>query len=154
MLWNRILLIYDGSEGALRATEYVAKMFGQTEGVQVTIYGLHEKIPRHDLKDTSPVVEKLQTKLSAMEIEIERGQRRILESKKLLAKAGMDESAIQVKYLERKQSAIKEIATEADQGEYGTLVVGRNEHSQGVLAGGNVVKDLVNQIKDRAVLVV
>jgi hypothetical protein len=153
MLWNKILLIYDGTENALRATEFVAKMFGKTEGVKVTIFGLYDKIPRHDLKDTSPVVDKLQRQISSMEIEIERGQARIKESKALLARAGMNDDFIGIKYIERKQSAIKDVMAEAEQGGYGTIVVGRGE-SGGLLAGGNVAKELANQIKDRCICLV
>ncbi|MFH1091362.1 MAG: universal stress protein, partial [Pseudomonadota bacterium] len=123
MLWNKILLIYDGSENSLRAVEYLAKMFGHTEGVQVTILGVHEKVPRHDFKDTSPVVDKLQRQIVSMEVEIERGQTLVQEAKVLLARAGVDEAAITVKYVERKQSAVKDIISEAEQGGYGTLIL-------------------------------
>ena len=155
MLWNKILMVYDGTEGSLRATEYVAKMLGKTEGVKVMIFGVHEKIPRHDLKDTSPVVDKLQKQLTSMQLEIERGQARIQESKALLARAGMDEKAITVKYVERKQSsAIKEIVSEAEQGGYGTLVIGRSEEKSYMFAGGNLAKDLTSDLKDRTLIIV
>ena len=154
MLWNKILLIYDGSEGSLRATEYVAKMFGKTEGVKVTIFGVYEKIPRHDFKDTSPVVDKLQKQFTSMELEIERGQIRIQEAQTLLAKAGMDPKAINSKYTERKQSAVRDIIQEAEDGGFGTLVVGRTDQKGFILAGGGVAKDLVGSVKDRVVIVV
>lgn len=153
MLWNHILLVYDGTENSLRSAEYIAKMFGQTEGVKVTIFGVHEKIPRHDFKDTSPVVDKLQKQISAMEIEIGRGQARIKESKNLLAKAGVQESAINIKFVERKQSALKDIKEEADKGGYGTIVIGRSDEKGLVLSGGSVARDLVAQCKDQAVIV-
>ncbi|MEW5725681.1 MAG: universal stress protein [Thermodesulfobacteriota bacterium] len=154
MLWNKILLVYDGSESALRATEYIAKMFGKTEGLQVTIFGLHERVPRHDFKDTSPVVDKLARHLTAMEREIERGQARIKEAKALLAKAGPPESSISIKYSEMKKSAVKDILAEAKNGGYGTIVVGRSEAGGFILAGGNVAKDLAAQAKGFGVIVV
>ena len=154
MLWNKILMVYDGSESSLRATEYVAKMFGKTEGLKVTIFGVHEKIPRHDFKDTSPVVDKLQKQIASMEIGIELGQKQIQDSKVLLARSGVDEAAITTKYMERKSSAAKDIIAEAEKGGYGTIVVGRGEEKGFILAGGNVAKDLVSQAKDVAVCVV
>jgi len=154
MLWNKILLVFDGSENSLRAAEYVAKMFGKTEGIQVTIFGVYDKIPRHDLKGTSPVVDKLQRQISSMEIEIDRGQTRIKESQALLAKVGLPQEAINFKYVERKASAAKEVAAEAAQGGYGTIVVGRTDAKGFILAGGNIAKDLVSLIKDRTVCVV
>jgi len=154
MLWNKILLVFDGSENSLRAAEYVAKMFGKTEGIQVTIFGVYGKIPRHDLKDTSPVVDKLQRQISSMEMEAERGHARIKESKALLAKVGVPEQAINVKYVERKASAAKEVAAEAAQGGYGTIVVGRTDAKGFALAGGNIAKDLASLIKDRVICVV
>ena len=154
MLWNKVMLIYDGSESSLRAVEYVAKMFGKTEGLQVTILGVHERIPRHDLKDTSPVVDKLQAQLSSMEREVARGQARIMEAKALLSKAGVDEEAINIKFVERKQAAYKDIAAEAVKGGYGTLIIGRRETKSFVLAGGDVAKALLGRLKSHAVCVV
>ena len=154
MLWNKILLVYDGSENSLRATEFVAKMFGKTEGVKVTIFGVHDRIPKHDFKDTSQVVDKLQAQITAMELEKERGQVRIEESKQLLARAGMDESAITVKYVERKQSPAKDIVEEAEKGQFGTIVLGQGESRGLFLSGGNVAKDLMSRSKGRAICVV
>ena len=154
MLWNKILLVYDGSENSLRASEYVAKMFGKTEGVQITIFGFHDKIPKHDLKGTSPVVDKLQRQITSMELDMERGQARILESKSLLSKAGVAESSINVMYNEIKQSAAKDVLAEAKKGGYGTIVVGRGDDKGTILAGGNVAKDLISKGKDIAVCVI
>ena len=154
MLWNKILLVYDGSENSLRASEYVAKMFGKTEGVQITIFGVHEKIPKHDFKGTSPVVDKLQRQITSMELDLERGQARILESKTLLAKAGVAESSINVMYGEIKQSVVKDVLAEADKGGYGTIVVGRSDDKSFVLSGGNVAKDLISRAKDLAICIV
>jgi hypothetical protein len=155
MLWNKVLLIFDGSEASLRAVEFVAKILGKTEGLRVTIFGLHERIPRHDLKDSSPVVDKLQASLTTMELEVERGQARLYDSKKLLAKSGVDDSAIGVKFIERKSSALKDILAEAESGGYGTVVLGRSEHKGGLLTGGgDVAKDLAASAKGRAVIVV
>ncbi|MBU2549290.1 MAG: hypothetical protein KKB20_12805 [Proteobacteria bacterium] len=154
MLWNKVLLIFDSSENSLRAVEYVAKMYGKTEGLQVTIFGIYEKVPRHDFKGTSPVVDKLHSKLATMEIEIARGQARIKEAQTLLAKAGIDSKAISIKYMERKTSAAKDAAAEARDGGYGTIIVGRGDSKGYILAGGNIAKDLVSQLKDRAVCVV
>lgn len=154
MLWNRVLLVYDGSESALRAVEYVAKMFGRTEGIHVTIFGVHEKIPRHDFKDTSPVVDKLQRQISSMQIEIERGQARIKESKALLARSGVAEGAISIKYVERKQSGTKDVLAEVKEGGYGTVVVGRSESKGLMLTGGDIAKDLIGASKDFSVCVV
>lgn len=154
MLWSKILLIYDGSENALRATEYTAKMFGKVDGAQVTIFGLHEKLPKHDLKDTSPVVEKLGRQISSMEIEIERGRTRIQDAKKLLAKAGMEERNITVKFKERKHSVVKDVIEEAEAGGYGTLVIGRGETTSIVMAGGAAAREIISAIKDRVICVV
>ncbi len=153
MLWSKVLLVYDGSENSLRAVEYVAKVLGRNEGLKVTIFGVHEKIPRHDLQGTSPVVDKLQRQISAMRQETERGQARLKESKILLAKGGIPEQSIDVKYGERKQSLVKDIITEAQNGGYGTIVVGKGE-SKGLMSGGNIGKDLVAAVKDQAVCVV
>lgn len=154
MLWNKILLVYDGSENALRATEFVAKMLGKTEGIQVTIFGVHEKIPRHDFKGTSPVVDKLERQITSMQLEVERGQARIKDAKVLLAKSGPKESAISIKYVERKRTSVKDIIAEAKAGGYGTIVVGRGDAGGFLLAGGNVAKDLAAMAKNHCVIVV
>ena len=154
MLWNKILLVYDGSENSLRAAEYVAKMFGKTEGVQINIFGVYDKIPKHDFKGTSPVVDKLQRQITSMELDMERGQARILESKTLLAKAGVAEGSINVMYNEIKQSAAKDVLAEAEKGGYGTIVVGRDDDKGFILGGANVAKDLVARAKDLAICVI
>ena len=154
MLWNKVLLIFDSSESSLRAVEYVAKMFGKAEGLDITVFGVHEKVPRHDFKDTSPVVDKLQRHIGGMEVEVARGQVRIQEAKAMLAKAGVDEGSISVKYVERKSSVVKDIAAEVKNGGYGTIIVGRSDTQGFILSGGSVAKDLVSQLKGRAVCVV
>ncbi|MFH1137330.1 MAG: universal stress protein [Pseudomonadota bacterium] len=154
MLWNKILLVFDSSENSLRAVEYVAKMFGKTEGAQVTIFGVHEKIPRHDFRDASPVVEKLQRQITTMEMELERAQARTREAKALLARAGMDESAITSKFVERKASAVKDVLAEAESGGFGTIVLGRSDKQGLILAGGGLAKDLASQAKNHVVCVV
>ena len=154
MLWNKILLVFDSSESSLRAVEYTAKMFGKTEGAQVTIFGVQEKIPKHDLKNTSPVVDKLQRQITAMQLELERAQARTKEAKALLARAGMDESAVTTKFVERKSSAAKDILAEAEDGGFGTIVIGRSDKPGLILAGGNIAKDLVSAAKNHAVCVV
>lgn len=154
MLWKKILFLHDGSESSLRASEYVAKMFGKTEGVQVTIFGIHEKLPRHELKGESPVVDKLQSKITSMELEIERGQARVAEAKALLARSGVAETAISVRFMERRtSSAAKDVQEEAESGGYGTIVIGRGEGS-GLLAGGNIAKEVLSLLKDRAVCLI
>ena len=154
MLWNKILLIYDGTENSLRTVEFTANMFRRTEGASVTILGIFEKIPQHDLQNTSPIVDKLKHGIISMEIDVERGQNQILEYKKLLLRSGFDEHNIAVKYVERKASAAKDIIAEVEAGGYGTILMARGE-SRGALTGGSgVIKELTAQLTTQALIVV
>ncbi len=154
MLWNKVLLIYDGTENGIRAAEYAAKMFAQTTGIQITILGVHEKIPRHDLKDTSPVMEKLERQIASMQIQIEKGRTGIQEAKALIVKTGLAEDLVNVRFEERKESAAQHVIEAVNQGGFGTIIIGRGESDDQMLAGGNIVDDLLDEIKDRAVCVV
>jgi hypothetical protein len=63
MLWNHILLAYDNSQQALRAVEYVGQMFGRVDNVKLTLFGVYDKVPEHDMIDT-PFTDQVRARIS------------------------------------------------------------------------------------------
>jgi hypothetical protein len=129
-------------------------MFGRDRDVEVTLYGVHEKIPEHDLDGTSQIVYKLKQRLSEMESEIEVAQVRIKDAKTRLTEAGFDESAVRVKFMEAHAAPVDDAKKEVQQGEYGTVVVARSERKGFVLGGTNVAKELADDVRDAVVIMV
>lgn len=39
MLWTKILIAFDSSQGSWRAVEYVGQMFGRVDGIKVNLCG-------------------------------------------------------------------------------------------------------------------
>jgi nucleotide-binding universal stress UspA family protein len=154
MLWNKILLVYDGTEGSDRAIDYLMKMFGQAAGVEVTLLGLYEKLPDHDLKDTSQIVEKLDVKLGEMKLEIQETGQLIQEAGKRLVNAGFEEKYLHVKFTQRSAAAHKDILDEARRKGCGTIVVGRSHSRHGVIVGGDVFDDLKSHAPELALVLV
>ena len=122
MLWNRILLLYDNSPTSLKAVEYVGKMFGKVQGISVTLIGVAEHIPGHDLEGDAPGMEKLRASFHSMEIETEKMKAQMGGAVALLAKAGVQCERIDMKFHESRSLA-KEIISEVQDGGFGTLVM-------------------------------
>jgi len=146
MLWTNILLAYDNSQSSLRAAEYVGQMFGNVEGIKVTLFSVYDKIPDHDMGD-SPITSKLRGRISALEREREVGRQIMDEAKKHLVRMGFNEDQVELKYVERKKSVAKQIIDEAKRGGYGTVVLGRRGQNniQNMLFGtvsGSVISNL------------
>ncbi|MBI4776848.1 MAG: universal stress protein [Deltaproteobacteria bacterium] len=122
MLWNRVLLLYDNSPTSLKAVEYVGKMFGKVQGVSVTLIGVSEHIPGHDLEGDAPGMDKLRASFHSMEIKQEKMKAQIGGAVDLLAKAGIQCERIDMKFQETRHLA-KEIIREVQEGGFGTLVM-------------------------------
>ena len=154
MHWKNVLLVHDGTENGDRAVEYVARMLRETPGVKVTLLGLHEHVPDHDFKATSPVVGKLEHKISSMETDVEKGRRSVFAARETLLEAGFATEVLSVRFVERKIAAHKAIGEEAENSGAGTIVIG-NGSSGAMLAGGvDLARDLLANPQGRAVCVI
>ncbi len=136
MLWNHILLAYDNSQQALRAVEYVGQMFGRVDNVKVTLFGVYDKVPEHDMIDT-PFTGQVRARISNLERERDKGRQNMGEAKKHLVRMGFGEDQVKVKYVEKNKSVAKDIIDEVKAGGYGTVVLGRKGVSNitGMLLG-------------------
>ena len=146
MLWTNILLAYDNSQSALRAAEYVGQMFGNVEGIKVTLFSVYEKIPDHDMVETH-FTNKVKGRISVLEREREAGRLLMEEAKKHLMRMGFNEDQVELKHVEKKKGVAKQIIEEAKRGGYGTVVLGRRGQSniQNMLFGtvsGSVISNL------------
>jgi nucleotide-binding universal stress UspA family protein len=130
-------------------------MFGGNREAEVTLFGVYEKIPRHDLEGDHPGMGKVRERLHALEISRIEGKERIEEAAKSLAEQGIDPSRIKVKYVELRDNVAKDILTEVREGEYGTVAIGRRGISNiREFFFGSVTSTLVSHLRECAVCVV
>jgi len=154
MLWNQILLAYDNSQQALRAVEYVGQMFSRVDNIKVTMFGVYDKLPDHEMIDT-PFTDQVRARISNLERERDKGRENMEEAAKHLLRMGFGEDQVKVKYVEKKKSIAKDIIDEVKQGGYGTVVLGRKGVSN--LAGmlfGSVTSGVIGNLQGATICVV
>ena len=154
MLWNHILLAYDNSQQALRAVEYVGQMFGRVDNVKLTLFGVYDKVPEHDMIDT-PFTDQVRARISNLERERDKGRQHMEEAKKHLVRMGFSEDQVKIKYVEKNKGVAKDIIDEVKSGGYGTVVLGRKGMSN--LAGmllGSVSSGVIGNLVGATVCVV
>lgn len=155
MLWNKILLLFDSTENALRAVEYVGKMFGSAKDVSVTIMGLLDPIPEHHLDGDAPGMEKLRASIHSMEVDRIKKQQHLVTAADMLGKAGVQCDRIEVKEHQSRSGLAKEIIRQVQEGGYGTVVLGYTE-SAGLFKflSGDISSSLIKGLTGCTVCVV
>jgi nucleotide-binding universal stress UspA family protein len=132
---RKILLAFDGSEGALEAVRYVGKSPSFHE-MEVLLFNVYSKIPESywDLEKQAPLGWRIDG-VRAWEREDERKVQNCLKkATKILWRAGFPKEAVKTNIHERKKGIARDILTEAKRG-YSCVVVGRK--------GVSKVKDLI-----------
>ena len=149
---DKILMAFDGSEGAKKGVDYIGNMFGYS---QQQVLLCHVIRPLSVLQKGygqvfSPELESEWVAANKNEIEPE-----LVKAKKNLVEMGLSSNLISSKILSDKASRAAGIITEADIGNYGTIVVGR----RGLTAVkeffiGRVSKKILNMASKKAVWIV
>lgn len=132
---RKILLAFDGSEGALEAIKYVGEnpSFHQMEMV---LFNVHGKIPESywDLEKDPPLGWRL-NEVKAWEVGFRKSiQEHMEKAKRILWRAGFPKEAVKINIHERKEGIARDILKEAKRG-YSCVFVGRK--------GVSKVKDLI-----------
>jgi nucleotide-binding universal stress UspA family protein len=122
---NKILLIQDGSEGALEALRYVSEFSGFRR-MGVVLFTVFSKVRDFPLDEPGTKSDGIIDKLKERE---ERRQKRVEEmmenSSKILIRAGFPADAITIKIRNFAKSIARQVISEVKQG-YSGVVIGRN----------------------------
>ena len=143
---KKILIAVDGSAPSMRAVAYVGDMLRGDDGLDITLYHVREIPPYYD-EDIYGDMTKASNK--KIDVKILQPAAQILEEK------GLKEKAVK-KLIGITDSAYPDIAhsivCEAEEGGYGTIVLGRRGFSRiKELVFGSVSSKVVHQLKDRMV---
>ncbi len=157
---HKVLIALDSSEGAWRAVDYVAETFGRTPGVHITLLHVLAGLPPafwddgHILRDQEK--ESRQRLVSSWQKEQEKQwQGLVKKSHDHLTKAGIPKDAVVAKFKPKYYDVAEDILTEAGEGHFDTIVMGRRGLGMAqALLLGSVTNKVVQNAKGCAVTIV
>ena len=158
---DKILIAYDGSDNAQRSVAYVAAMIGPSGGRQVDVAAIERPADRDFFADDAAWKAECRRRNAAMRDALE-------QARAMLVAAGIPDDKVGTRFVESCRSPLREsrecsigtsIALEilrlADEGDYGTVVVGRRGVSkQEEFLFGSVSTKIIHAAKGLAVWVV
>ena len=158
---NKILIALDSSEGAWDAVEYVAKTFGKTPGVGVTLLHILPGLPPGFWDHGHIVVsdkekKSLQRLVANWEAEQEKQWRSLVKkAHSRLNQAGIPKDAVTDKFKPKYYDVAEDILNEAETGGFDTIVMGRRGLGMAkTLLLGSVTSKVVQKAKGCAVTTV
>ena len=157
---QKILVPLDSSDGAWHAVEYVARTFGQTPGVEVTLLHILSGLPPafwddgHILQDQER--EARQALVTSWQKEQEKGWLHLVaKAKERLESAGIPATAVKAKFKTKYYDVAEDILGEAKAEKCATIVMGRRGLGKAkALLLGSVTTKVVQSAKGVAVTVV
>jgi len=156
----KLLIALDSSEGAWRAVEYVAKTFGQTAGVQVTLLHILSGLPPafwddgHVLQDKER--EARQRLVASWRKEQEKNWLDLVnKAHQHLTAAGLAKEAVANKFKPKYYDVAEDIIDEAQTEGFDTVVMGRRGLGMAkTLLLGSITRKVVDSAKGFAVTIV
>ena len=128
---NKILLIQDGSEGALEALRYVSGVSGFRR-MELVLFTVFSKVRDFPLEEPG---EKPDGIIDSLKEREEGRQKKVEEmmknSRKILIHAGFPEEAIIIKIRDFRKSTARQVISEAKQG-YSCVIVGRSGRGKSI----------------------
>lgn len=156
---HKVLVALDSSEGAWRAVEYVAKAFGKTPGVQVTLLHILTGLPPAFWDDghiLDPKEREARKRLvTRWQGDQEKQWQDLVEkAHKQLVAAGIPAGSVSDKFKPKYYDVAEDIIDEATDGGFGTIVMGRRGlgMAKSILLG-SVTRKVVDSIKGCAVTI-
>jgi len=157
---HKILVALDSSEGAWRAVEYVARTFGQTPGVEVTLLNILTGLPPafwddgHILQDKER--EARQRLVTGWQADQEKDwQGLVAKAKESLVAAGIPAGAVANRFKPKYYDVAEDIINEAVSDGCSTIVMGRRGLGKAkALLLGSVTTKVVQNAKGVAVTIV
>jgi nucleotide-binding universal stress UspA family protein len=156
----KILIALDSSAGAWRAVEYVAKTFGKTPGVQVTLFHVLSSLPPAFWDDGHILQEKerevRQRLVAGWEREQEKNwQGLVRKAHQHLTDAGLAKEAVADRFKPKYFDVAEDIITEAEAEGCDTVIMGRRGLGTAKsLLLGSVTRKVVDGAKGFAVTIV
>jgi nucleotide-binding universal stress UspA family protein len=157
---QKILIALDSSEGAWRAVEYVAKAFGDTQAVQVTLLHVLSGLPPAFWDDGHILEEKEKESRQRLRASWQQEQEKkwlnlVKKARECLTTAGIPEDAVVNKFKPKYFDVAEDILREAQTGSFDTIVMGRRGLGTAKsLLLGSVTQKVVQNAKGRAVTIV
>ncbi len=156
----KLLIALDSSKGAWSAVEYVAKTFGNTPGVQVTLFHVLSGLPPAFWDDGHILEEKerdsRQRLVAAWQQDQEEQWRDLVHKAHLhLSAAGLDPKKVHHQFKPKYFDVAEDILEEAQTGAYDTVVLGRRGLGLArSLLLGSITRKVVDNANGCAVTVV
>jgi nucleotide-binding universal stress UspA family protein len=156
----KILLPLDASEGAMAAVDYVARIFGRTPDVHITLLHILPGLPAAFWDDGHILTEEEQgdrqrliniwenKQAKAWKEVFQKAQKRLLEG-------GLSPKAVKTKFKPMEFNVADDIMNVAEAGRYDAIVLGRRGQTglKKILLG-SVAARIVHYAKNRAVTIV
>jgi len=156
----KLLIALDSSKGAWGAVEYVAKTFGNTPGVQVTLFHVLSGLPPAFWDDGHILEEKERDSrkrlVAAWQQDQEKQWRDLVhKANQHLGAAGLAPKAVHHKFKPKYFDVAEDILEEAQAGAYDTVVMGRRGLGLAKsLLLGSVTRKVVDNANGCAVTIV
>jgi nucleotide-binding universal stress UspA family protein len=156
----KLLIPVDGSEGAMRAIQYVAETFGHTPELKITLLHILPELPPamwddgHILTETER--QERQGLIADWENQEEKPWEAILaQARDKLIQAGIAAEALSIKYQPRFSDIADDILDEAELEGCSTIVIGRHGMTGAMeFFMGSVSNKVVHHAKGVAVIIV
>lgn len=157
---QKILVALDGSEGAWRAVEYVARTFGQTPGVEVTLFHILSGLPPAFWDDGHVLQEKEREARERLVANWQADQEKnwqglVSKAQDRLVAAGLPAAAVTARFKPKDYDVAEDLINEAESGGFSTIVMGRRGLGKAkALLLGSVTSKVVHNAKGCAVTIV
>lgn len=146
---NRILLAFDGSEGAWRAVDFVGMTMG---GFDFEVKIIHVS---RGVKNRHPEIQRLYAPTKYTQSTRKEMSAQLAEVRKKLIGMGFKPHSIATKFVSGVSSRADAIVAEAKQNGYGTIVMGRRGHSRvRDFLIGRVTNKVIHLARNRTVWII
>jgi len=156
----KLLIALDSSKGAWRAVEYVAKTFGRTPGVEVTLLHILSGLPPAFWDDGHVLKEKEREARQRLVASWQQDQEKkwqdlVQQAHQHLTAAGVAGAAVTNKFKPKYFDVADDIVDEAQTAGYDTIVMGRRGLGMAkTLLLGSITRKVVDNAKGCAVTIV
>jgi nucleotide-binding universal stress UspA family protein len=156
---QKVLIALDSSQGAWRAVEYVAKAFGPTPGVQITLLHVLSGLPPAFWDDGHILAEKERESRQRLMASWQKEQEHkwlnlVKKARDRLTTAGIPKDAVVNKFKTKYFDVAEDILREAETGSFDTIVMGRRGLGTAKsLVLGSVTLKVMQNAKGRTVTI-
>lgn len=157
---HKVLVALDSSEGAWRAVEYVARTFGHTPDMEVTLLNILAGLPPAFWDDGHVLQEKERESRQRLVASWQKEQEKqweelVRKAMRVLVEAGIPEGAVAHKFKPKYFDVADDLLDEATNGRFQTIVMGRRGLGKAkALLLGSVTMKVVQNAKGCAVTIV